>query len=174
MSYSPSFPSLPPPDFPTRLNPLFPFSVLSSCPDYCPTSCLRPRHRLLSILVSFSASRYSMPSERYLHSPLYELRIRRLSYERVFATHPETRKLLVVSARFLQIQVILALIAIQNGENVGMSIEKACSEAAFCRPITLTVSRYWVKNPAIVFCFGTPFGRCDCKDMGSFLTLTKI
>lgn len=172
MSYSPSFPSLPPPDFPTRLNPLFPFSVLSSCPDYCPTSCLHPRHRLLSILVSYSASRIFNAFRTIPASPLYELRIRRLSYERVFATHPETRKLLVVSARFLQIQVILALIA--NGENVGMSIEKACSEAAFCRPITLTVSTYWVKNPAIVFCFGTPFGRCDCKDMGSFLTLTKI
>lgn len=114
-----------------------------------------------------------MPSERHLHSPFYELRTRRLSCERVFATHSGTRKLLVVSARFLQVQVILALIAIQNGENVGMSIEKACSEAAFCSPIIPTVSTYWVKNLAIVFCFGTPVGRCDCKDVRSSITLTK-
>lgn len=71
-------------------------------------------------------------------------------------------------------QSILALIAIQYRKNVYMKIEKVCSESAYYTAIIPWVGAFKVKNSVIVFDFGKPDERCDCKDTRSSMTLTKL
>ena len=136
MSYSPSFLLLPPTYFPRRSIFHFLFSVTctDSCHHSCPPSRLRPRHRLLRVLRSYSALRYPLRSERHLN------------FSSSWNSDPPAA-LWVKSGQSLDNEIpacsteyqfalsrprpILALVAIQYRKNICMKIKKVCSESAY-------------------------------------------